>query len=90
MQARRAALAAAGSDDVAGEAWLFFGCRTADEDYLYREEFEAMAADGTLTKLETAFSRAGPEKVSESPRTLWSLFLVPDAPLEKGMGDPRC
>jgi len=30
---------------------------------LYKEEFEAMAADGTLTRLETAFSRAGPEKV---------------------------
>ena len=43
---------------------LFFGCRHPDEDYLYRDEFEAYAGDGTLSKLETAFSR-----VSGQPKT---------------------
>jgi hypothetical protein len=36
---------------VPGEAWLFFGCRRAYEDYLYRQEFGQFAAD-------VAFSRA--------------------------------
>ena len=40
--------------------WLFFGCRSAQEDYLYRPDFEAWAADGTLTHLVTAFSREPP------------------------------
>jgi NADPH-ferrihemoprotein reductase len=43
---------------VPGEAWLFFGCRQQEEDFLYRQEFEQFAADGTLTQLYVAFSRA--------------------------------
>lgn len=41
-----------------GEAWLFFGCRRKEEDFLYRQDFEGFAADGTLTQLYVAFSRA--------------------------------
>jgi NADPH-ferrihemoprotein reductase len=48
---------------VPGEAWLFFGCRQKEEDFLYRQEFEGFAADGTLTQLCVAFSRAQAEKV---------------------------
>lgn len=41
-----------------GEMMLFFGCRRPDEDYIYREELEAMqtALDGQL-RVVTAFSR---------------------------------
>jgi sulfite reductase (NADPH) flavoprotein alpha-component len=40
-----------------GKNWLFFGERSAATDYLYREELEALHADGHLTRLDTAFSR---------------------------------
>lgn len=46
-----------------GKNWLFFGERSAATDYLYREELEAMHADGHLTRLDTAFSRDHDRKV---------------------------
>ncbi len=45
-----------------GDAMLFFGCRDPEQDYLYRQDLEAAAADG-LIGLHTAFSRSGPERV---------------------------
>lgn len=62
LQARRDALRAAPASTHA-PAWLFFGCRRQEEDYLYREDLEAFQRDGTLTQLHVAFSRAGPDKV---------------------------
>ena len=41
---------------------LFFGCRSPEEDYLYRDELEEWAAAG-LMDLNVAFSRQGPDKV---------------------------
>ena len=61
LERRRAQLKETGI--VGGPAWLFFGCRRAEEDYLYRADLEGFAADGTLTELITAFSREGAEKV---------------------------
>ena len=46
-----------------GSCWLFFGCRKVNEDYLYRQDFEAFEADGTLSRLSCAFSRAQQDKV---------------------------
>jgi sulfite reductase (NADPH) flavoprotein alpha-component len=46
-----------------GRNWLFFGGRSAKTDFLYREELEAMRADGHLTRLDTAFSRDQAGKV---------------------------
>ncbi|XP_023211645.1 methionine synthase reductase-like, partial [Centruroides sculpturatus] len=44
-----------------GEAWLFYGCRYRDKDYLYKEELEKFQADGILTKLLVCFSRENTE-----------------------------
>jgi NADPH-ferrihemoprotein reductase len=46
-----------------GPTVLFFGCRRREEDYIYREELEAFARDGTLSALHVAFSREQAEKV---------------------------
>ena len=46
----------------AGPVTLFFGCRD-DSDYLYKEELAMHVQQGTLTCLEVAQSRIGPEKV---------------------------
>ncbi|TSA32704.1 MAG: hypothetical protein D4R65_09040 [Verrucomicrobiaceae bacterium] len=48
---------------TAGFSWLIFGEQHAETDFLYREEFESALADGTLTKLTTAFSRDQDHKV---------------------------
>jgi NADPH-ferrihemoprotein reductase len=52
----RAAAAAAGA--ALGPALLYFGCRRADQDYIYREELEAALANGALSSLQVALSRA--------------------------------
>jgi NADPH-ferrihemoprotein reductase len=59
LQRRAAAARAAGARHRA-PAWLFFGCRGPQEDFLFRAELEGWLADGTLDELEVAFSRAGP------------------------------
>jgi sulfite reductase (NADPH) flavoprotein alpha-component len=46
-----------------GRAWLFFGHQRQATDFLYRDELEAFQADGTLTRLSTAWSRDGKAKV---------------------------
>jgi hypothetical protein len=45
-----------------GEAWLFFGERRADCDFLYRSEFESFVAGHELSRLDTAFSRGQLQK----------------------------
>ena len=46
-----------------GRSWLFFGDRKAALDFLYQDELEAWLANGTLTRLDTAFSRDAGAKV---------------------------
>jgi sulfite reductase (NADPH) flavoprotein alpha-component len=46
-----------------GDNWLFFGEQRSVSDYLYKEQFEGMAKDGFLTRLDTAFSRDQKTKV---------------------------
>ena len=53
-----------------GRDWLFFGERSSATDYLYREELEAMCADGHLTRLDTAFSRDHERKLYVQDRML--------------------
>ena len=40
-----------------GGNWLFFGEQHRDQNYYYRDDFEDMARDGLLTRLDLAFSR---------------------------------
>lgn len=46
-----------------GRNWLFFGDQYSSCDFLYKDELMAMLKDGTLTHLETAFSRDQREKI---------------------------
>ncbi len=46
-----------------GQAWLFFGEISAATDFFYEDEFAAYLADGTLTRLDAAFSRDQAEKI---------------------------
>lgn len=43
-----------------GRNWLFFGEQHRASDYHYQEEFEGFLADGTLDRLDLAFSRDVP------------------------------
>jgi cytochrome P450/NADPH-cytochrome P450 reductase len=62
-----------------GPAMLFFGCRHADQDFLYRDQLQAYAADG-VTELHTAFSRGqGPKTyvqhlVAANGEKVWRLI----------------
>lgn len=46
-----------------GKAWLFFGEINRATCFFYESEFEAYLADGTLTRLDTAFSRDQVQKL---------------------------
>jgi sulfite reductase (NADPH) flavoprotein alpha-component len=53
-----------------GRNWLFFGNQRFSEDFLYREELEALVESRTLTRLSTAFSRDQADKVYVQHRLL--------------------
>eukprot|EP00818_Percolomonas_sp_WS_P009012 CAMPEP_0117439988 /NCGR_PEP_ID=MMETSP0759-20121206/2844_1 /TAXON_ID=63605 /ORGANISM="Percolomonas cosmopolitus, Strain WS" /LENGTH=1100 /DNA_ID=CAMNT_0005231711 /DNA_START=1124 /DNA_END=4427 /DNA_ORIENTATION=+ len=46
-----------------GEAYLFFGCRNKNEDWIYGEEMTEAQQNGVITSLCVAFSRDQSEKV---------------------------
>ena len=46
-----------------GDNWLFFGDQHKAADFLYEEQLNAMLREGTLTRLDTAFSRDQAEKI---------------------------
>jgi sulfite reductase (NADPH) flavoprotein alpha-component len=46
-----------------GKNWLIFGDQHQASDFLYRELWTAMLQDGTLTRLDTAFSRDQANKI---------------------------
>jgi sulfite reductase (NADPH) flavoprotein alpha-component len=66
------------ASNARGKNWLFFGDQREATDFLYRTEIEAFQADGTLTRLDLAFSRDGASKVyvqdrmRESGAELWA------------------
>jgi sulfite reductase (NADPH) flavoprotein alpha-component len=61
-----------------GRNWLFFGEQTRAKDFLYEQELTALQADGTLTRLDVAFSRDQAHKIyvqdkmKENAKELWA------------------
>ncbi len=51
------------ASDGSGKNWLFFGDQHLDTDFIYADEMEAFSRDGTLTRLDLAFSRDQSEKI---------------------------
>jgi len=51
------------SNGDTGKNWLFFGDQHCSTDFLYQEQWTQMLADGTLTRLDTAFSRDQAHKI---------------------------
>ena len=48
---------------IKGRSWLLFGERQRAHDFLYQHELQAWLADGTLARLDAAFSRDQARKV---------------------------
>ncbi len=46
-----------------GRSWLFFGDRRFTHDFLYQLEWQDALEDGSLSRIDVAFSRDQPEKV---------------------------
>ena len=68
-----------------GDAWLFFGCRRPDHDYLYASEWAEQARAGTLTCFRAAFSRVPHQpkvyvqhQIREAGPELAQLLLLPN------------
>jgi NADPH-ferrihemoprotein reductase len=63
-----------------GSTILYYGCRKQTEDYLYPDELEAFEKNGTLTKLNLAFSRDQEEKnyvthlLKRDSNMIWNLI----------------
>ncbi|SFL36038.1 sulfite reductase (NADPH) flavoprotein alpha-component [Methylorubrum salsuginis] len=49
--------------EATGRSWLFFGDRHFTHDFLYQLEWQDALEDGSLAKIDVAFSRDQPEKV---------------------------
>ncbi|EER24576.1 NADPH-cytochrome P450 reductase [Coccidioides posadasii str. Silveira] len=63
--------------DKVGPTVLFFGCRNRDEDFLYKDEWEAVSEKlGDNFKLFTAFSRESEKKVYVQHRLRENAVLV--------------
>nr|XP_039256966.1 methionine synthase reductase-like [Styela clava] len=44
------------------EAWLFYGCRNKNQDFLFKNELESFVENGVLSHLVVSFSRDTPPK----------------------------
>lgn len=53
-----------------GKAWLFFGERNFDSDFLYQTEWQDFLKEGVLSRMNVAFSRDRAEKVYVQNRML--------------------
>lgn len=69
-----------GQGQKLGPAMLFYGCRSAEEDFLYQEELEEYAREG-IVELVVAFSRQDParkvyvqHKMLENRERIWELL----------------
>jgi sulfite reductase (NADPH) flavoprotein alpha-component len=66
-----------------GKSWLFFGDRQFTHDFLYQLEWQDALEDGSLTRMDVAFSRDTPEKVYVQNR-IWEKRHDLVAWLDKG------
>ncbi|KAJ7309012.1 hypothetical protein JRQ81_008297 [Phrynocephalus forsythii] len=63
-----------------GDTVLYYGCRHANEDYLYKDELAKFVKDGVLTQLNVACSRDQPEKIyvqhllKQNKANVWKLI----------------
>ncbi|WP_201832671.1 diflavin oxidoreductase [Microvirga zambiensis] len=55
---------------ASGKSWLFFGDRRYTDDFLYQLEWQDALKDGSLSRIDLAFSRDTPQKVYVQHR-LW-------------------
>ncbi len=73
----RAFLAHRATNTLRGRTWLFFGDRNHATDFLYQAELNAWRKDGTLSRLDAAFSRDQGRKIyvqdriAENATDLW-------------------
>jgi len=73
----RAFLAERAAAGIRGRTWLLFGERNRATDFLYEDELMAWRKDGTLARLDTAFSRDQGRKIyvqdrmAENAEDLW-------------------
>jgi sulfite reductase (NADPH) flavoprotein alpha-component len=56
--------------DKPGKSWLFFGNRNFETEFLYQTEWHDFLKNGTLTKMDVAFSRDGDKKVYVQDRLM--------------------
>ena len=66
-----------------GRNWLFFGDRNYTHDFLYQLDWQELAKDGVLSRIDVAFSRDQPEKVYVQHR-MWQRRAELCAWLEDG------
>eukprot|EP00957_Ditylum_brightwellii_P032682 2477570-Ditylum_brightwellii.AAC.1 len=65
---------------LVGENVLYFGCKNRDQDYIYKNEMELFQKEGTLNKLQVAFSRETTKRVyvqhllAEDAREIWMMI----------------
>ena len=59
-----------------GTVDLFFGCRHADHDWLYREEMQLLVQQGVLSELHTAFSRDNGTNTDGSSKKVYVQDLM--------------
>ena len=59
----RAFLQERSAQGIKGRSWLFFGDQREATDFLFEPELRAWLADGTLSRLDTAFSRDQDAKI---------------------------
>lgn len=59
----RSFLSQRSANNVPSKSWLFFGERNFQTDFLYQSELQEFLSDGSLTKIDVAFSRDQEEKI---------------------------
>ncbi|MFD0937907.1 sulfite reductase flavoprotein subunit alpha, partial [Methylobacterium trifolii] len=58
--------------EAPGRSWLFFGDQHFTHDFLYQLEWQEALEDGSLTRIDVAFSRDQPEKIYVQDRIDWN------------------